>query len=62
MKATVEYFYTPLSPFTYLGHPRLMAAIGRTGALLRHRPVRLGEVFAASGGLPLPQRPPQRQA
>lgn len=62
MKSTVEYFYTPLSPFTYLGHPRLMEAIGRTGALLRHRPIRLGEVFAASGGLPLPQRPPQRRA
>lgn len=62
MQPTIEYFYTPLSPFTYLGHPRLQAVIDRTGALLRHRPVRLGEIFAVSGGLPLPQRAAQRQA
>ncbi len=62
MKCTVDYFYSPLSPFTYLGHPGLLAAIERTGALLRHRPVRLGEVVSAAGGLPLPQRPVQRRA
>lgn len=62
MNPTVEYFYTPLSPFTYLGHPRLTTVIERTGALLRHRPIRLAEVFAASGGLPLPQRPAARRA
>ena len=62
MKCTVDYFYSPLSPFTYLGHPGLLSTIARTGALLRHRPVRLGEVFAASGGVPLSQRPPQRRA
>lgn len=62
MLPTVEYFYTPLSPFTYLGHPRLIDVICRTGALLRHRPIHLGEIFAASGGLPLPQRAAQRRA
>jgi 2-hydroxychromene-2-carboxylate isomerase len=58
----VEYFFTPVSPFTYLGHERFVAIAGRHGVSIDVKPVDLGPVFAVSGGLPLKQRAPQRQA
>jgi 2-hydroxychromene-2-carboxylate isomerase len=58
----VEYFFTPVSPFTYLGHERFVAIAERHGVSIDVKPVDLGPVFAASGGLPLKQRAPQRQA
>jgi len=59
---TVEYFFTPVSPFTYLGHERFLAIAGRHGVSIDVKPVDLGPVFAVSGGVPLKQRAPQRQA
>jgi 2-hydroxychromene-2-carboxylate isomerase len=59
---TVRYFFTPVSPWTYLGHERFVAIARRTGALVLVRPVDLGRVFPVSGGLPLGKRAPQRQA
>jgi 2-hydroxychromene-2-carboxylate isomerase len=58
----VEYFFTPVSPCTYLGHDRFVASAGRHGVSIDVKPVDLGPVFAVSGGLPLKQRAPQRQA
>jgi len=58
----VEYFFTPVSPFTYLGHDRFVAIAGRHGVSIDVKPVDLGPVFAVSGGVPLKQRAPQRQA
>jgi 2-hydroxychromene-2-carboxylate isomerase len=58
----VEYFLTPVSPFTYLGHERFIAIAGRHGASISVKPIDLGRVFPVSGGLPLKQRAPQRQA
>jgi len=58
----VEYFFTPVSPFTYLGHERFIAIAARHGASIEVKPVDLGRVFPVSGGLPLKQRAPQRQA
>ncbi|HEX3631024.1 MAG TPA: 2-hydroxychromene-2-carboxylate isomerase [Casimicrobiaceae bacterium] len=62
MARNVEYFFTPVSPFTYLGHQRFVAMVERHGVAVDVKPVDLGPVFAASGGLPLKQRAPQRQA
>jgi len=62
MTRSVEYFFTPVSPFTYLGHERFVAMAGRHGVSIDVKPVDLGPVFAVSGGLPLKQRAPQRQA
>ena len=62
MTRTVEYFFTPVSPFTYLGHERFLAIAGRHGVSIDVKPVDLGPVFAVSGGVPLKQRAPQRQA
>jgi 2-hydroxychromene-2-carboxylate isomerase len=59
---TIDYYFTPQSPWTYLGHARFAALAKSTGATVRVRPVDLGAVFPVSGGLPLGKRAPQRQA
>ncbi|HEY9224741.1 MAG TPA: 2-hydroxychromene-2-carboxylate isomerase [Variovorax sp.] len=62
MPRTVDYYFTPQSPWTYLGHDRFAAIAKAAGATVRVRPVDFGAVFPASGGLPLGKRAPQRQA
>jgi 2-hydroxychromene-2-carboxylate isomerase len=60
---TIDYYFAPQSPYTYLGHARLVAIARAAGASVRVLPVDLGgKVFPISGGLPLGQRAPQRQA
>lgn len=62
MSVTIDYFFAPNSPWTFLGHQRLTDLAQAHGATVRVMPVDLGQVFSASGGLPLPKRAPQRQA
>ena len=63
MGRTVDYYFAPQSPWAYLGHQRLADLLQRTGAAVRVMPIDLGgKVFPISGGLPLGQRAPQRQA
>lgn len=62
MNKTVEYFFTPISPWTYLGSERFQQIVKRHVATVKFRPCNLGAVFAETGGLPLPKRSPQRQA
>ena len=62
MSKTVDYYFTPVSPFTYLGHERFIEIARRHGATIAVKPIDLGRVFPVSGGLPLKQRAPQRQA
>ncbi|MBT2301672.1 2-hydroxychromene-2-carboxylate isomerase [Variovorax paradoxus] len=62
MTHTIDYYFTPQSPWTYLGHARFAALAKSTGATVRVRPVDLGAVYPVSGGLPLGKRAPQRQA
>lgn len=60
---TIDYYFAPSSPWTYLGHQRLAAIAAKHEAAIRVMPVDIaGRVFPTSGGLPLPQRAPQRQA
>ena len=61
--ATLDYWFTPVSPWAYLGHERFRSIAKAAGATVRVRPVDLGgRVFPVSGGLPLAKRAPQRQA
>jgi 2-hydroxychromene-2-carboxylate isomerase len=60
--AVVEYYFATISPFAYLGHDRFVATVGKRGATVAVKPINLGQVFPVSGGLPLSQRAPQRQA
>lgn len=62
MIPTVDYYFAPQSPWTYLGHARVVAMARAAGATVRVLPMDLGKVFPLSGGLPLPKRAPQRQA
>ena len=62
MKPAIDYYFTLSSPWTYLGHERFAAMAHKAGAPIRLRPVDYGKVFPVSGGLPLKQRPLQRQA
>jgi 2-hydroxychromene-2-carboxylate isomerase len=62
MASPVDYYFAPQSPWTYLGHQRLQDIARRAGAPIRVLPVDLGKIFPRTGGLPLPQRAPQRQA
>ena len=62
MRPTVDYYFAPQSPWTYLGHARFAAIAKAAGVQVRVLPVDLGKVFPVSGGLPLPKRAPQRQA
>ena len=61
MAATIDYFLSPQSPWSYLGHDRFAAIAARAGAKINVLPVDLGRVFPVSGGLPLAKRAPQRQ-
>ena len=62
MSKVIDYYMSHSSPWTYLGHDRLAAIAKAAGAQVNLKPADYGRVFAASGGLPLKQRPPQRQA
>jgi 2-hydroxychromene-2-carboxylate isomerase len=62
MSEIIDYYFTPASPWTYLGHQRFEAIARRHGAEIRYKPVDFGKIFAVSGGLPLGKRAPQRQA
>ncbi len=62
MALTIDYYLAPQSPWAYLGHARFAALARAAGARINVLPVDFGKVFAVSGGLPLGQRAPQRQA
>ncbi len=61
MTLAIDYFLSPQSPWTYLGHERFAEIARKAGARINVLPVDLGRVFPVSGGLPLAKRAPQRQ-
>ena len=56
-----EYFFSPISPWSYLGHQRLLTLAQQYHIKIDMKPMDNGQVFAASGGVPLAKRAPQRQ-
>ncbi len=63
MALSVDYYFAPNSPWTYLGHLRFWDIARNRGAAIHVLPIDLGgKVFPVSGGLPLAKRAPQRQA
>ena len=53
MSKIVDYYFTPVSPWAYLGHARFSAMAAKAGATVRPRPVDYGKIFPVSGGLPV---------
>ncbi|VTU17141.1 2-hydroxychromene-2-carboxylate isomerase [Variovorax sp. PBL-E5] len=62
LSRSIDYYFTPQSPWTYLGHARFAEIAKAAGVAVRVRPIDFGAVFPVSGGLPLGKRAPQRQA
>ena len=62
MGKVIDYYFSPISPWTYLGHERLGQIAARRGAEVHCKPADFAKIFAVSGGLPLGKRAPQRQA
>ncbi len=61
MAKTIDYYVSLISPWTYLGSQRLEQIAKKHSATVRIFPVDFGTVFAATGGLPLAKRAPERQ-
>ena len=63
MTANVDYYFSLTSPWSYLGHERLLKIVADTGAGITPYEVSYrGTIFAATGGLPVHKRAPERQA
>jgi 2-hydroxychromene-2-carboxylate isomerase len=62
MARSIDYYFTAQSPWTYLGHERFARIARQAGLTVNVLPTDYGKVFPVSGGLPLGQRAPQRQA
>jgi 2-hydroxychromene-2-carboxylate isomerase len=62
MPLTVDYYVSMNSPWTYLAGARFLELRDRYGFTVRTKPAKFGEIFAETGGLPLPKRAPERQA
>jgi hypothetical protein len=57
----IDYYFTLLSPWAYLGHAHFMTLAAKHHLTVRFRPVFLSDVFDETGGLPLAKRHPARQ-
>jgi len=58
----INYFYSHVSPWAYLGHQRFLDMAKKHRAGIDFVPLTLAKIFPVSGGLPLGKRAPQRQA
>ncbi len=59
--ARIDYYFVTISPFTYLAGDRLERIAQAQGVEVNYKPMDLGRVFGATGGVPPAQRPPARQ-
>ena len=58
----IEYFYSLASPFSYLGSKKFQSIAKNYNAEIVEKPCDLvGGIFSKTGGIPVPQRSPQRQ-
>ncbi|MEN3346884.1 MAG: hypothetical protein V7632_519 [Bradyrhizobium sp.] len=62
MFATIDYYLSLNSPWTYMGSAPFAEIARRHDATVNVKPCKFGPIFEQTGGLPLPKRSPQRQA
>jgi 2-hydroxychromene-2-carboxylate isomerase len=60
--ATIQYWLSTASPWSWLGSRRFLQIAAGAGAKVEVLPVDLGAVFAATGGTPVPQRHAARRS
>jgi len=60
--AQIDYYFSTLSPFTYLAGTRLEEIAGRHGASVTYKPMDITSLFSRTGGVALPDRHPARKA
>ena len=59
--AHIDYYFSTISPFSYLAGQRLEEVAGRHGATLTYKPLDIMALFSRTGGTPPGQRHPSRQ-
>lgn len=62
MPSTINYYLTPISPWTYLGAKRFRMIAEKHKVDVHLKVVDYGTIFPKTGGLPLPKRSPERRA
>lgn len=62
MSRRIDYYFSLVSPWAYVGHRYFVDIAHRHDANIAYKPVLLNEVFSETGGLPLAKRHPARQA
>lgn len=61
-RTVIEYYFSFISLWSYIGSQRLKALARQHNAQIIYKPIDLLHIFSVSGGLPVKQRAPQRQA
>jgi len=59
--AHIDYYFTPMSPFTYLTGTALEDMAQANGATVRYKPIDIMALFGRTGGVPPKDRHPNRQ-
>ena len=58
----IDYYFSTISPFSYLAGDRLETIAAKYGATINYKPVDVIALFDRTGGLPPVERHPSRQA
>ncbi|MGX9463159.1 DsbA family protein [Shewanella sp. A14] len=61
MTTAIDYYFTSLSPYTYLGNNTFTLLAAQHKAGINYKPIKLPKLFAELGVLPVKQRPQNRQ-
>ena len=57
----LDFYFSTISPYTYLSLPRFRALVEKGGLDVRWKPLDIMALFARTGGTPVGQRPQARQ-
>lgn len=57
----IDYFFSTLSPFTYLNGTKVEEIVQKHGATITYKPLDIMALFARTGGVPPKDRHPNRQ-
>lgn len=62
IRRSIDFYFSFVSLYTYIGYEAFEDLVDHYDLEVNYKPIDLHAVFAASGGLPVSKRPPQRQA